>query len=51
VKRLLREFFRRRGRILAPDHDSVVIARSGAGELAHEEAVRELESLFGGVNR
>jgi ribonuclease P protein component len=42
VKRCVRELFRRDPRHLVPDHDVVVIAKAGAGELSFHEIAREL---------
>lgn len=42
VKRRLRELFRRDAKRLLPDHDVVVIAKPGAGELALDELAHEI---------
>jgi ribonuclease P protein component len=42
VKRCVRELFRRDPQRLLPDHDLVVIAKSGAGELVFHEIASEL---------
>ena len=46
IKRLLREVFRHQRADLAPC-DLVVIAKSGAGELTYDQAVREFSEALG----
>jgi ribonuclease P protein component len=43
VKRLLREAFAARAGVLPADHDFVVVARPGAGELAEREGLAGIE--------
>ena len=45
LKRLIREFFRRRTHA-TPPRDTVVIARAGAGVLSYREVTAELEMLL-----
>lgn len=42
VKRRVRELFRRDPMRLMPEHDVIVIAKPGAGELGFDELAREL---------
>jgi len=46
VKRLLREWYRRRRATLPPVTDMVVIARPGAAQLSASSIVQELAGLF-----
>jgi ribonuclease P protein component len=50
IKRLLREVFRHQRSALAPC-DLVVIAKSGAGELTYDQAVREFSEALGPVSK
>ena len=50
IKRLLREVFRHQRTNLAPC-DLVVIAKSGAGELTYDQAVREFSEALGLVSK
>jgi ribonuclease P protein component len=47
IKRLVREFFRRRRHEWVPGADIVVIARKGAAELSSGLMQKELENSFG----
>ena len=46
VKRRVREAFRRHPQHLLPDHDLVVIAKPGAGDLAFDDIIRELTTAL-----
>lgn len=46
VKRLLREFYRKRQNSFSPYRDFLIIARKGAGDLSHHEVARELGRAF-----
>lgn len=49
IKRIVREFFRRRRHDWLPASDIVVIARKGAGALRSDLITRELEHSIAGV--
>lgn len=52
IKRLLREFFRRQRPKIAPNHDVLIIARKGAGDLSWRDVVDEIgETLIRKENR
>ena len=42
IKRYLREYFRRHQNSLSAHRDLLIIARKGAGDLSHDQVVREL---------
>jgi ribonuclease P protein component len=51
VKRCVREIFRRDEARLWPQHDLVVIAKPGAGELVCDEIARELRAAIAKAER
>lgn len=47
IRRLVREFFRKRRAVLAPPRDILVIARPGAAEVCFADVERELSQALG----
>jgi ribonuclease P protein component len=46
IKRLLREFFRRRREALGSSQDTVIIAKKGAGDISFNQVVGELSQAL-----